>query len=558
MWVFQVTDPLTHSVARAYGLAYASTTISQLLSILLEVWRKKKHKPNFLAFVSLLSALLRSFLCSEGKHTMDQCPTDDEIGRLLAQFRAITIQSLSLHAFPTFSAALIGGNGILNRIFLNLFCFLLRLTGWKWKSPSGVIRLSRFLAAFISAWYSLQILNARRPPKSPNASSGDSVWAFSNRLVNSRNASSRAVDAFSGIKSSPTTPKTHKHASRTLDLTLFATVRALETIIITLSRHSRLQRAHASNSEPIRPSRASRGSFPLTTPRSLPDTLVFTISSSLIMWSWFYYPDQLPPAYNHWISSAAQVDRRLINALRSAHQGKFTYGQNTGHQGRILQEMCSDYGWPEDWGDPEKTCPIPCDMVHMGAGPSCHKHAVLRFTKSFKFAMATNTPLQLSLKLVPLFVHRYRSRMRLDRKIVKARLTAALETSARASAFLAAFITLTYYGICLSRTLIGPKLIPSKWVSQQDWDSGICVGTGCALSGCSILIEDPRRRGELAMFVAPKALGTMVDRGYELKYFWRERAAFALSTAVLLTCAQEERGGLIRGWLGKLLKHVLS
>ena len=90
------------------------------------------------------------------------------------------------------------------------------------------------------------------------------------------------------------------------------------------------------------------------------------------MWAWFYLPDRLPRAYNKWIGEAAQVDYRLISVLRKAHAGEFIYGEDTG-QAHILQDMCSDYGWPLAWADPVKTIPIPCEIVHMGTGPSCRK-----------------------------------------------------------------------------------------------------------------------------------------------------------------------------------------
>ncbi len=101
-----------------------------------------------------------------------------------------------------------------------------------------------------------------------------------------------------------------------------------------------------------------------------------TDSENLKMWAWFYLPNRLPRAYNKWIGEAAQVDHRLISVLRKAHAGEFIYGEDTG-QAHILQDMCSDYGWPLAWADPVKTIPIPCEVVHMGTGPSCRKSCFL-------------------------------------------------------------------------------------------------------------------------------------------------------------------------------------
>ena len=101
------------------------------------------------------------------------------------------------------------------------------------------------------------------------------------------------------------------------------------------------------------------------------------------MWAWIYVPDRLPRAYNRWISRAANVDVRLLEALRRVRQGTLVYGQDTG-QAPLLQDMCKDYQWPLEWGDPALTVPIPCEMVHMGSGPSCEKAAFDHFFPGFQ------------------------------------------------------------------------------------------------------------------------------------------------------------------------------
>jgi hypothetical protein len=93
-------------------------------------------------------------------------------------------------------------------------------------------------------------------------------------------------------------------------------------------------------------------------------------------------------------------------------------------------------------------------------------------------------------------------------------LVASALSVARSSAFLGAFISLFYYGVCLSRTRLGPKLIGPKLISPQAWDSGLCVMGGCALCGWSILVENPKRRAEILFFVMPRAMGTFFPRRY--------------------------------------------
>lgn len=258
------------------------------------------------------------------------------------------------------------------------------------------------------------------------------------------------------------------------------------------------------------------------------------------MWAWIYTPDRLPRSYNKWITSAAAVDQRLLLALRRVRYGEIKYGLETG-QAPLLQNMCKDYGWPLKDGDPVQSIPYPCEIVHMGTGPNCEYHALSRFARSFKWAFSTYLPLNLLLAA---------------RNPSKKRFANALKSSARSSAFLGTFIALYYYGICFTRSRAGPRILGTSPSACQQIDSGTCVGGGCALCGWSVLIENPAKREELGLFVAPRALATLFPRRYPMEHQWRETLAFAASTAVVFTCVHE-KPARVRGVLGKLLHRVL-
>ena len=271
------------------------------------------------------------------------------------------------------------------------------------------------------------------------------------------------------------------------------------------------------------------------------DPAIFAASCALIMWTWIYVPGRLPRAYNKWISSAAAVDPRLIEALRRCRRGDLRYGEDT-DQAPLLQAMCADFKWPLEWGDPAVSVPFPCDMVHMGTGPSCEAHALRRFLRSWRWSMATYLPLNLLLA----------ARNPSTRSLIRAILSAG-----RSSAFLGSFIAMFYYGVCLARTRVGPRVLGTSVATRQAIDSGICVGTGCALCGWGILLENDGRRKDLALFVAPRALATLLPRRYPLDKQWRETLVFAASAAVVFTCVLENKGR-VRGILGKVLWNVLE
>ncbi|KAI1740569.1 integral membrane protein [Xylaria scruposa] len=411
-----------------------------------------------------------------------------------ASLRRILAGGLDPQRFPTFCATLIGGTTLLDVLVRKL------INRWK-PQLSGIVRrrLSIWISSFVAGWLSLRLLQSKK------------TNAF---------AEKKAVD---GDKQ-----ETVRYAGRTLDLTLFAATRAVDVVVGELWSQRRRRRVAA-----------GQWSWLDSFISKMADPSIFAISCALIMWAWFYTPCALPKSYNKWISSAAAVDSRLIEALRRCHKGELRYGEETG-QAPLLQSMCSDYKWPLKWGDPATTVPFPCEIVHMGCGPSCEYHALYRFFRSFKWSMATYLPLNLLARKKDL--HGFRK---------------ALTSAARSSSFLATFITLFYYGVCLARTRLGPRLLGKHTASRQKIDAGVCVGCGCFMCGWSIFFEAASRRKDMALFVAPRALATLLPRRYPLDKQWRETFFFAFSTAIVFTCVRENRAR-VRGVLGSILGSVLE
>lgn len=273
------------------------------------------------------------------------------------------------------------------------------------------------------------------------------------------------------------------------------------------------------------------------------DPALFAVSCSLIMWSWFYHPERLPAQYNKWITSASRCDDRIIHILRGLHDGSIVYGEKLDDNCDVpLAAVCRDYNLPEDCGDPSKTWPFPCVLLHAGCGTTCEERAIRRFIDSWRMAMFTYLPLALTFLL--------------RRSPSKKRFLRSFLSASRSSAFLATYITLSYYGFCLARSRIGPLIAGRSMAACQRLDSGISVATANVLCGWSIFIETKARRKDMALFVAPRALGTLVSRRYSVDKQWRERFVFALSAAVLSTCIRENPRR-VRGWLGRLLAYAI-
>ncbi|KFA50316.1 hypothetical protein S40293_03363 [Stachybotrys chartarum IBT 40293] len=412
----------------------------------------------------LLALILKHVLRRRTSSTSP--PKDNEAPSFLKSAAHVLKTASELDRFPTFCAVLAGGTALLqvgNQIL---------------DTPNALF--SRWLATFVAAWLGLRLLQSR----DKGGVSGDPKH------------DSRKPPAAAG---------------RTLDLTLFAATRAVDVIVGGLwERYSQHRRAAR------RWTRAEQHVSELT------DPLIFSASCALIMWSWFFSPEKLPRSYAKWITTAAQVDQRLIEALRRCLKGELRYGEDTG-QAPLLQAMCDDYGWPREWGDPAKSVPFPCEMVHMGCGPSCEYHALTLWL----------------------------------RKPNRNGLAKALKSASRSSMFLGMFIALFYYGVCLARTRVGPHVIGKDATSCQRIDGGICVATGCVLCGWSVLLETAGRRQDMALFVAPRALATIVPRRYPQEKQWRETLVFAASAAVVFTNVLENPRR-VRGFLGRLLSMVMK
>ena len=109
----------------------------------------------------------------------------------------------------------------------------------------------------------------------------------------------------------------------------------------------------------------------------------------------------------------------------------------------------------------------------------------------------------------------------------------------------------------MCRTRLGPHVLGKDIKARHMIDGGACIGLGCFLCGWSVLLEPSSRRRELALFVAPRAVATMLPRKYDADKQWRETLVFAASTAVVFTCVMENKRR-VRGVLGGLLRTVLA
>ncbi|TFK57302.1 hypothetical protein OE88DRAFT_1715986 [Heliocybe sulcata] len=290
------------------------------------------------------------------------------------------------------------------------------------------------------------------------------------------------------------------------------------------------------------------------------DALLFWMSSARIMWCFFYQPERLPRSYVKWITSLADIDSRLVYTLRAIRSRDWVYGKKSP---KLLTSMAEDIGIPKSWGDAARLPPhggpaadhawkalgvpgrtgvggLPCEIVHGGMDrKSCTANATRRGAKAFLEALAIYLPVH----FLPMIVTRPSALLKLSTLL--RRLLSAL----RSATFLSAFVSSIWLSVCLTRTLLLARLFPS--VSHNFWDGPYgCIMAGCLACGSSIWIEEGRRRGEMALYVLPRAVRSCLSDGWvrsgNKSTMIAERLAFVLSLSTLLTTAVH-RPDVLRG-----------
>ena len=179
---------------------------------------------------------------------------------------------------------------------------------------------------------------------------------------------------------------------------------------------------------------------------------------------------------------------------------------------------------------------MPCEIVHCGVGGSnCYANAGLRWLRGWKVCMGIYVPVHLLPRLMF-------NPKQFTREPITA-VTKVLTGSARSASFLATYIASIWFMVCLGRSALLPRLFPS--ISHRFWDKGLGPLMGSITCGFAIFIEERRKRAEMALYVAPRALYAVVEQlnpgwmssGYQ-SAFWAERVTFGIAVGIVVTAAR--------------------
>ncbi|KAI9021524.1 hypothetical protein CLU79DRAFT_793209 [Phycomyces nitens] len=298
-------------------------------------------------------------------------------------------------------------------------------------------------------------------------------------------------------------------STKTMDLTLLAFSRALDVL------------AHRAYVSPI-----VRKHMPSWLLEHF-SVVAFTAVTTEAVWSWMYEPERLPRSYSTWVAGVAGVDDRILQTLRNIRNGTFTYGSEAIANGAgPLIGVCKELGIDTALADPMHGR-LPCSAIHNGLPFGCEVAGLDKFA----YVFSKGFPLYFTVHALPPLLF---STRRLINDPAQG-LLQILKGSVMSASFLASLIASIFYIICLIRTRIGHQLLG---IPQAYLDSPWTPFLGCVLSGATIMVESKHRRAEMALYVAPRALQSFLDRllePYKRGRWWESVGGNTVETLVFAT-----------------------
>ncbi|KAK7044470.1 WD-repeats-region domain-containing protein [Favolaschia claudopus] len=284
--------------------------------------------------------------------------------------------------------------------------------------------------------------------------------------------------------------------------------------------------------------------------------MVFAFACGQIMYGYTMRPDTLPRSYINWIQGAGHLSTEAVRINHFAVREHridlpsldtiIARADATPSNAAYLQALRENVlaGAPVPHY-------VPCEALHPKL-TSCWSVAPDRFVDVFRYML----PIYSALHFLPPILLRWRQ-FRADptRLLVRSGLG-----SLRSSAFLGLFVLIYQGSVCVKhqtyeRLMSSPiwrKLLPQSVIDlliskPSFWMTGF-------LAGLAILVEEDRRRAELAMYVLPKSLESVwvAARGRGLVFRtgnWGESVLTGLAMGLVMSTYQndpEHLSGLVR------------
>ena len=214
------------------------------------------------------------------------------------------------------------------------------------------------------------------------------------------------------------------------------------------------------------------------------DVLMFALSSAQVMYAYVMRPETLDPGFWNFIVRAGPIDKETLGAVRAQCNGSPV-------DLRHLAQYAVPGKDPKAWTTGERLPCVPCAVMHRDTGcVLCASHAVAASAATFRKCF----PFYLSIHLVPFCVLNAAKALRNPVGTV----TTATGATIRSTTFISAFVGSYMASICGLRWLRGGKEHRAAYYA-----AGIVAGS-------MLFIEKKSRRGELALYLLPRAADSLV------------------------------------------------
>ncbi|CAO3647052.1 unnamed protein product [Mucor fragilis] len=257
------------------------------------------------------------------------------------------------------------------------------------------------------------------------------------------------------------------------------------------------------------------------------DALLFAVTCAQVLYAYTMRPETLPPDFYSFMIKAARCPEGALRLNEKTVRGIPINAEEALEVVKKLHPTAQSLSVVSQL--PTGTSAIPCEVLHPWVD-GCHATAFDRFTKVFKSFL----PVYGTLHFVPMLLLRSQHFKRDPVNMLSKTTIATLKSGA----FLATFVTLYQYYICMHRNLFKTGLI-GNWNSKY-----IYYAAGFLCSYPAIFLEDKKRRSELALYVLPKAITSFYHIAYshhwifKVKHFEVVMTSFAMG--IIMSFYQEE------------------
>ncbi|KAI7906884.1 uncharacterized protein BX663DRAFT_426074 [Cokeromyces recurvatus] len=257
------------------------------------------------------------------------------------------------------------------------------------------------------------------------------------------------------------------------------------------------------------------------------DALLFALTCGQVLYAYTMRPETLPPDFYSFMIKAARCPKGSIQLNAKTIRGIPITSEEALEVVKKLHPTQHAIDYVKRMKT--NTDPVACEIIHPWV-IGCHATALDRFTKVFKSFL----PIYGTLHFVPMLLLRAKHFKR-DPVTMLSKTTIA---TLKSGAFMATFVTLYQYYICLHRQLLKTGLI-GQWNSKY-----IYYAAGVLCSYPAIFLEDKKRRSELALYVLPKAIQSFYQIAYSHQWVFKMKHFEVLITSfamgIIMSFYQEE------------------